>query len=87
MPEDDTPPDDDYVTSDTRARWEGLATVVTFLVFITLFALLLGGAFGIFTLGSVSQSWFILYSTIVLMAATWLYGEDTLKAVQKARGK
>jgi hypothetical protein len=89
MPEENTPDEqeDDYVTSDTRTRWEGLATVVTFLIFVAFLSLLIGGAFGLFTLGSIGQAWFVLFSTVLLMAATWLYGEDTLNAVQRARGK
>lgn len=91
MPEKETPsPDeveDDYVTSDTRTRWEGLATIITFLIFVSFLTLLIGTAVGTFTLGSISQAWFALFSTIVLMAATWLYGKETLEAVQKARGK
>lgn len=90
MSDADTPSEeqeDNYTTDDPRTRWEGLNTVLSLLLIMSLIAIV---SFVIVTGTSVSvlgQAWFVLYSTIVLMAATWAFGKETLQAVRKARGK
>jgi len=78
--------DDENLTTSTAERWEWIGTILAGMTITSANALVLGGAYGFFTLSAVGQAWFILYSTLVLMAATWAFGKGTLKAVQKARG-
>lgn len=92
MPEDTTTEetldeDEDYTTASTRTRWEGLNTILSLLLILSLVAIV---SFVVVTGTAVSalgQAWFVLYATIVLMAATWAFGKETLESVQKVRGK
>lgn len=88
---DDTPTTsdtgDENTTSSSQTRWEYIGTVLAGLMVTSLPVLMIGTAIGAFKLSGISQAWFMLYFTITLMAATWAFGEETLKAVQKARGK
>jgi hypothetical protein len=79
-----TPEDrDENLTTSSRERWEYLGTVVSILILSSLVLLVLGSSYGLLSLAAIGQSWFLLYSTICLMAATWVFGKGTLKAVQK----
>jgi uncharacterized paraquat-inducible protein A len=77
-------PNSTTTNSEMRWRWTGtilaVLTVASLPVFITL------AGFGAITLGAISQGWWVMYATVVLMAATWTFGKETLQAVQKARG-
>lgn len=84
-PKEDESDEDDNTTTSTRERWTYIATVLSALILITFAALLLGAAAGLFSLSAIGQGWFILYSTVVLMAATWAFGKETLEAVYEAR--
>lgn len=85
--QDDEHHDDDELTTNTRERWEYIGTVLAGLMVTSLPALLIGTALGAFTLSGISQAWFVLYFLVVMMAATWAFGKETLEAVQKARAK
>lgn len=90
MPEDtDNEPnidsDDDYSTQSTRTRWEWTGTILAIAVVLSLPIAVLFAAFGVLSLGAVSTGWFALYSTVALMAAVWVFGEETLKAVSEYR--
>lgn len=75
----------DDVTNSTDVRWAYLASVITAIVIIG-FLLIIGlAAAGILSLSAISQGWFILTATVVLMAAAWLWGTDTLEAVRESR--
>ena len=79
----ETPPEaDENLTTNTQQRWEWIGTVLSFLILLSLVVLILGASYGLLTLSAISQPWFILYSTVVLMAATWAFGKGTLKAVR-----
>lgn len=82
-----TPPDDENLTTDTAQRWEWIGTILSFLIIASFVVLILGAAYGLLTLSAIGQSWFILYSTVVLMAATWSFGKGTLKAVRAVQKK
>lgn len=85
----DTPVSDDGdsdTTSSTMTRWKYIGTILAAVAVLSLPALILGAASGMFTLTPIGQAWFVLYSTVVLMAATWAFGKETLEAVQQARG-
>lgn len=75
----------DDITNSTDVRWTYLASAITAIVIISFMSLILLTAAGVFTLGNITQSWFILTSTVVLMAAAWLWGTDTLQAVRETR--
>ena len=87
MPED-TPKIDDgdpNTTHSALTRWEYIGTVLSFILVVSLAILTLGAAYGILSLAAIGQAWFTLYSIVVLMAATWTFGKETLEAVQQAR--
>lgn len=75
----------DGITSSTKERWEYTGTILALLTVASLPIITLLAGLGIVTLGSISQGWWVAYTTIVLMAATWTFGKETLEAVQKAR--
>lgn len=77
----------DEVTSNTNTRWTYIGTVLAACMIISLPAVIIGGATGALALSSVGQAWAALYAIVTLMAATWAFGEETLNAVQKVRGK
>lgn len=88
MPEriqDNNVRDEDLVSSPNK-RWEYTGTILASLVIMSLPIVIVGAGLGALSLGVVSQGWFALYSIITLMAATWVFGKETLEAVQKARG-
>jgi hypothetical protein len=86
MPEDDHHHDQDLTTS-SKERWEYIGTILAGVMITSLPVLIIGTTAGILTVSTITQGWFVLYATITLMAATWAFGEETLKAVKKARGK
>lgn len=63
-------------TGDDDKRWVALASVVTFALFGTLCALLIGASAGFITLSAIGQPWFLLYSAALSTATVWLYGEE-----------
>ena len=86
----ETPPhttEDESLTTNTQQRWEWIGTVLSFLIVVSFLILVLGASYGLLTLSAVGQSWFILYATVVLMAATWSFGKGTLKAVRAVQKK
>lgn len=85
MPEDEHHHEEDLTTS-TMERWEWLGTLLASAVVLSLPTILIGAALGSLGLSPIGQSWFLLYSTVVLMATTWVFGKDTLKAVRKSKG-
>lgn len=88
MPEgnDTTDTGDDDTTRSSKTRWEYIGTLLAGLTVSSLPIIITGTAYGALSLSPIGQTWFILYATVTLMAATWAFGEETLKAVQKARG-
>lgn len=89
MSEDDHANNDgnDDTTASTSTRWTYTATVLAIATVLSLPGVIIGAATGHLTLENISQGWFILYLTVVLMAATWVFGEKALKAVQEYRGQ
>lgn len=86
MRQEDTPVNTDNnenLTTSSKERWEYLGTVVSILILTSLVLLVLGSSYGLLSLTAIGQSWFLLYSTVCLMSATWVFGKGTLKAVQK----
>lgn len=77
--------DNPDTTSSSQTRWTYIATLLAGVAVTSLPILVLGASAGLLSLTIVTQGWFVLYSTIVLMAATWTFGEETLKAVQRAK--
>lgn len=96
MATDDTPPptcpncgtelNDTDLTTSTKERWEWTGTLLAITTVLPLPVIILLAGLGFFALGMVTQGWWVLYSTVVLMAATWTFGKETLEAVKKARG-
>ena len=89
MPEDDTAvteDGDEDTTSSSMTRWKYIGTILAAIMVISLPVIVLGAAAGVFSLSPIGQAWFVLYSTVTLMAATWAFGKETLEAVQQARG-
>lgn len=86
MPEDTPDTDDDSTTTSAQTRWEYIGTILATVMVVSLPVIVLGTAFGVLTLSGINQAWFVVYSTVLLMAATWAFGKETLEAVQKARG-
>lgn len=74
-------------TVSSEVRWKYIGTVLSTITVTSLPSIIMLAGLGIVTLGAITQGWALLYSTVVLMAATWVFGEKTLKAVQQARGK
>lgn len=66
-------------------RWKYTGTVVSTLLLLSLPAVLILAGLGIVSLAALTQSLMLLYGTITLMAATWLFGQETLSAVKSAR--
>lgn len=87
MPEEKEHHHDEDLTTSTMERWEYIGTILATLMVASLPALIIGAAAGTFTLTGISQAWFGLYFLVTMMAATWAFGEETLNAVNKARGK
>lgn len=79
--------DADNVTDSSATRWEWTATILALALVLSLPAIVGLAAGDVVSLENISQAWFGVYSIIVLMAATWAFGEETLNAVQQARGK
>lgn len=87
-------PDDTSVTEDgdpdttnsSMTRWKYIGTILATIMVVSLPVIVLGAAVGTFSLSPIGQAWFVLYSTVTLMAATWAFGKETLEAVQQARG-
>lgn len=75
----------DQITSDTKTRWALTGTILATVILLSLPSLVVTAGLGIVSLSAISQGWFALYSTLVVMAATWVFGEDVLKAVRRAR--
>lgn len=73
-------------TTNTEMRWRWTGTVLALLTVASLPALVALAGFGIISLGAISQGWWVAYITVVLMAATWTFGKETLEAVKQARG-
>ena len=73
-------------TVDSEVRWKYIGTILSAVSVLSLPTIIILAGLGVMALGAISQGWALLYSTVVLMAATWVFGEKTLKAVQKARG-
>lgn len=96
MSEADTPPidesdqsDDSYedmdeVTTSTKSRWTYTGTVLAIIVILSLPALIIGSAYGILAIASISEYWFGLYALVVTMAATWTFGKGVLESVRKS---
>lgn len=74
-------------TTSTKERWQYTGTILSLIVVFSLPVLILLAGLSIVSLGPISQAWWLLYATVVLMAATWTFGRETLEAVDKARGK
>lgn len=79
--------EEDNTTKSAKERWEYTGTILSFVTVASLASLITLAGLGIVTLGAVSQGWLFLYGTVVLMAATWTFGKETLEAVQKAKNK
>lgn len=84
---DTTDTGDENTTRSSKTRWEYIGTLLAGIVVTSLPIIMTGAAYGVFSLSSIGQAWLVLYATVTLMAATWAFGEETLKAVQRARGK
>lgn len=76
---------DGSLTTSYRERWEWIGTIAASTILLSLIVLIIGASYGIFTLSPISQAWFVLYSIVCLMAATWTFGEGTLRAVKRAK--
>jgi len=87
MSENTSQEEDDYITNSAKTRWEGLASVITGLVFFALVVLLVGAALGVLSLGAISQAWFMLFSLVIVSALVWLYGEKAVKFAAERMGK
>lgn len=79
--------DDDSTTLNSEERWTYIASLLSGIVVTSLPVVIVGAGAGLLSLAGVSQGWLILYSTVVLMAATWVFGEETLNAVRRAKSK
>lgn len=79
--------DDNGTTTSTMERWEYIGTILASAMVLSLPTIVGGAALGVLSLSPIGQAWFVLYATVTLMAATWAFGEETLSAVKKARGK
>jgi hypothetical protein len=78
----------DYnTTTSTKTRWEYIATLLAGVMVLSLPVLVLGAALGPLSLAPISQGWYLLYGTVVMMAATWAFGKETLEAAKEALGK
>lgn len=73
-------------TTSADRRWKYTGTVLSILLIASLPVLIIGVGVGVISLAGVSSSWWVLYTTAVLMALTWTYGKETLEAVSEARG-
>jgi len=73
-------------TVSSEIRWKYIGTVLSAITVTSLTVVIMLAGIGIFSLSAIGQGWALLYSTVVLMAATWVFGEKTLKAVKQARG-
>jgi len=78
---------EDNITQSTRDRWEYTGTILALFVVASLPVTIMLAGLEILSVGSVSQGWSILYATVVLMAATWTFGKETLQAVREARAE
>jgi len=86
----DTPVTEDGdpdTTSSTETRWKYIGTVLSAVILLSLATIVVGTSLGVMAVSPIGKMWFTLYAIVVLMAATWAFGEKTLDAVQKARGK
>jgi len=80
------PEESDDITMSSRVRWTYVSTVLALITLVSLPPLVVTASTGYTQLGQVPNVWFGLYATVVLMAATWTWGEETLDAVKEFRG-
>lgn len=78
---------DEDLTTSTKERWEYIGTVLAAIMVLSLPVILLLAGRKLIDLSVISQGWFALYATVTLMAATWGFGDEALKSVQKLRSK
>lgn len=83
MPEDNEHHHDEGMTNSTRERWEWIGTILAALIITSAVFAVIGTMAGILSMAAVTQAWFLLYLTLVLMAATWTFGKGTLEAVKE----
>lgn len=77
--------DSTAITTNPEMRWRWTGTILAVLIVTSLPAFVTLFGFGIISLGAIGQGWAALYATIVLMAATWVWGKETLQSVREAR--
>lgn len=80
---EDTPGDD--TTTDTDVRWSYTGTALSALLLTSLVMTVVGAAAGGFSLSAIPETWALMYSIVVLMAATWVFGRETFNAVKEFR--
>lgn len=78
--------DSTTITTNPEMRWRWTGTILAVIAVSSLPIVILLAGVSVITLGQISQGWWALYATVVLMAATWVWGKETLQAVKEARG-
>lgn len=73
-------------TTSSERRWKYTGTILALLTVASLPALIILAGLSVVALSPITQGWWLLYGTLVLMAATWTFGRETLQAVYEARG-
>jgi len=71
--------DDENLTTNTAERWEYLASIITGVLVLTLSILLIGSSIGVLSLSAIPQPFFLLFSSCLLTAIVWTFGEDAFK--------
>lgn len=77
--------DENDITTSENARWVGTGTILSIAMVLSLPAIIILAGLGLLSLSGISQFWFTLYFLVTMMAATWVFGEDVLKAVRKTK--
>lgn len=76
--------DSDF-TVHTEKRWKYTGSIIVSILLISLPLLITVTVLGFGSIAAITQGWLLLYSTVVLMAATWLFGKETLETVRHVR--
>lgn len=82
---DDAIKEDESVTSSTKARWTYLGSITALVVISSFIWLLIATAHGKASLDPITQSWFLLFSTVVTAAVGWVFGVDLYKKYKSIR--
>jgi hypothetical protein len=74
-----------HLVTGSDPRWKWLSTVCSIVTIVSFVAYVGLVMIGVMSVSALSQGWFILYFTAVLVAVTYVFGRETLEVVAEFR--